>query len=109
MLQAARRATPEATNAGRGITPLDPTKREQKERGLFNFLTWPFLLAQMFAAEEFLSGGPRSAAADEERAKLANTGQNKGSGAEGDLPAASGSLRGANEDESSAVPETRLD
>ena len=109
MLQATRRATPEATNAGRGLTPLDPAKREQKERGLFNFLTWPFLLAQMFAAEEFLSGGPRTAAADEERAKLANTGQNKGSGAEGDLPAASGSLRGASEDESSAVPETRLD
>lgn len=109
MLQATRRATPEATNARRGITPLDPTKREQKERGLFNFLTWPFLLAQMFAAQEFLSGGPRTAAADEERAKLANTGQNKGSGPEGDLPAASRSLRAANENESSAVPETRLD
>jgi hypothetical protein len=109
MLQAARRATPDVTNARRGKTPFDPTRREQKERGLFNFLTWPFLLVQMFAAEELLTGGPATAAADEERARLANSGQNNGSAAEGDLAAASRSLRGAQEDETSASPETRLD
>jgi hypothetical protein len=108
MLQAGRRATPDVMNARRGITPFDPTRREQRERGLFNFLTWPFLLAQVFLAEEFLGGGARAATADDEQARTARSGQIDGSGMEADLAAAGRRLRGGEEDETSVDPEAQL-
>jgi hypothetical protein len=38
--------------------------RQEPSRGLFSFLTWPFFLAQMWAAQEFLGAGFKAATAD---------------------------------------------
>lgn len=35
-------------------------RHAEKERGLFSFLTWPFYLAQVLAAQEFLGGNARA-------------------------------------------------
>jgi hypothetical protein len=49
--------------------PYDPGEVPERRRGLFNFLTWPFFMAQLFAAEQFMSGMLRPARAEEEPSK----------------------------------------
>lgn len=78
-------------------TPLEnPGGPPERQRGLFNFLTWPFFLAQLFAAEEFFGGMFRPALAQgEEQAKTARQQEDADKGYDTELNGPAQKLGGA--------------
>lgn len=44
-------------------------RRPERERGLYSFLTWPFYLAQVLVAQEFLAGSERARPGEPEDAR----------------------------------------
>ena len=56
-----------------GGRAAEEVRAQEKQRGFFGFLTWPFVLAQFLAAEHLINGSLRSATADGERARPAGT------------------------------------
>jgi hypothetical protein len=78
----------------------------EKRRGQFNFLTWPFFLAQVFAAEQFFGDAVRPAAAGEEPLRSARS-ESRGSDFESLPPDPRHRLAGADDAETAAAAVSR--
>jgi hypothetical protein len=78
------------------------TQRADKRTGSFSFLTWPFFIAPLIASEEFLAATFKSAAAENEDAKVVQAGAMPR--AADDLSASNSSKASAEEDETAKGP-----
>jgi hypothetical protein len=76
----------------------EPVAFQEKQRGLFSFLTWPFVLAQALAAQEVLAANLKPLALDEEEGK-AKSPRPDGVGTDGDLALSGRRLNGPDEPE----------
>src|SRR5712675_3770995 len=77
-------------------------QRMAKRSGSFNFLTWAFFIAPLIACEEFLAATFKSAAAEEQDAKAAQSGASPQ--ANDDPPASDPSKTGGADDETAKTP-----
>src|SRR2546421_9028614 len=82
-------------------------QRAAKRSGSFNFLTWAFFIAPLIACEEFLAATFKSAAAEEQDAKAAQSGASP-QAAKDDPPASDPSKTGG-ADEAAKTPAASSD
>src|SRR5438045_5005102 len=82
-------------------------QRMAKRSGSFNFLTWAFFIAPLIACEEFLAATFKSAAAEEQDAKAAQSGASPQ--AANDDPPASDPSKTGGADEAAKTPAASSD
>jgi hypothetical protein len=74
-----------------------PAKTPQRQRGLWSFLTWPFVIAPIVAAESFLAGNSHVLAAEDQDDRAADHGKGQPDASSDQDQAAAGAAHAADD------------